>query len=156
VLDVSDVRAMATAGLLEGTEEGQALTGERVVMDPAGSSLRLPGGAGPHYLSLQDAGFYTMRPTGDGETRPLAVAVNVDLAESDPATMEGEEITAALAATVATGDAGSGTGRAVELQQADIERRQSIWRLLLAAVLALLAAETVMANRRSNQAAAAV
>src|SRR6185436_640611 len=37
VLDVSDVRAMATAGLLEGTEEGQALTGERVVIDPAGT-----------------------------------------------------------------------------------------------------------------------
>ncbi|MSR36096.1 MAG: VWA domain-containing protein [Gemmatimonadetes bacterium] len=153
VLDVSDVQAMATAGLLEGTEEGQALTGERVVIDPAGTPVRLPGGAGPHYLVLQDAGFYTMRPTGDGESRRLAVAVNVDLAESDPATMEDEEITAALAATVASGDPVGGGGRALELQHADIERRQSIWRLLLAAVLALLAAETVMANRRSTQSA---
>jgi hypothetical protein len=153
VLDVSDVRAMATAGLLEGTEEGQALMGERVVIDPAGTPVRLPGGAGPHYLVLQDAGFYSMRPTGDGEARPLAVAVNVDLAESDPVTMDGEEISAALAATVASGDGTRGAGSAIQLQRADIERRQSLWRLLLAAVLALLAAETVMANRRSTQAA---
>lgn len=155
VIDVSDVRAMATAGLLEGTEEGQTLTGERVVIDPAGSSVRLPGGAGPHYLALKDAGFYTMRPTGDGETRPLAVAVNVDLAESDPATMEKQEVAAALASIVSTGDPSGGAGRAVQLQRQDIERRQSLWRLLLAAVLALLAAETVMANRRSGQAATA-
>jgi hypothetical protein len=155
VLDVSDVRAMATAGLLEGAEEGEALMGERVVIDPAGTPVRLPGGAGPHYLVLQNAGFYTMRPTGDGEARPLAVAVNVDLGESDPATMDGEEISAALAATVTSGDPATGGGSAIQLQRADIERRQSLWRLLLAAVLALLAAETVMANRRSSQAATA-
>jgi hypothetical protein len=155
VLDVSDVRAMATAGLLEGTAEGEALTGERVVIDPAGNPVRLPGGAGPHYLVLQDAGFYTMRPTGSGEGRPLAVAVNVDLGESDPVTMEGQEISAALAATVASGEPTGGAGGAIQLQRADIERRQSLWRLLLAAVLALLAAETVMANRRSTQPATA-
>jgi hypothetical protein len=155
VLDVSDVRAMATAGLLEGTEEGQALAGERVVIDPAGTPVRLPGGVGPHYLVLQDAGFYSMRPTGSGETRPLAVAVNVDLEESDPVTMEGEEIQAALAATMASGGGVNGSGGGIQLQRADIERRQSLWRLLLAAVLALLAAETVMANRRSTQPATA-
>ena len=44
----------------------------------------------------------------------------------------------ALAATVAQGDAVSGGGQAMELQRADIERRQSLWRMLLAAVLAAL------------------
>jgi hypothetical protein len=155
VLDVSDVRAMATAGLLQGTEEAQSLAGERVVIDPAGSSVRLPGGNGPHYLTLKDAGFYTMRPTGSGESRPLAVAVNVDMAESDPATMEPQEAAGALARIVSTDGGGSGAGRAVQLQQQDIERRQSIWRLLLAAVLVLLAAETLMANRRSSRTATA-
>ncbi len=150
VLDVSDVRAMATAGLLQGTEEGLDLEGERVVIDPTGASVRLPGGAGPHYLVLEDAGFYTMRPPGTDQDRPLAVAVNVDLAESDPATMDGEEVAAALSATVAEGDGTGGTGGAVDLQRTDIERRQSLWRLLLVAVLALLAAETVMANKRST------
>ena len=92
VLDVSDARAMATAGLLEVTEQARGLEGERVVTDPAGTPVRLPGGAGPHYLNLKDAGFYTMRSLKDGEARPLAVAVNVDLAESDPATMDPEEM----------------------------------------------------------------
>jgi hypothetical protein len=148
VLDVSDARAMATAGLLEVIEEGEGFEGDRVVIDPAGNPVRLPEGVGPHYLNLQDAGFYTMRPPGEGAGRPLAVAVNVDMAESDPATMDPEEISAALAATVA--DEGDAAPRSVlELQRADIERRQSLWRLLLVVVLGLLAMETVMANRRS-------
>jgi hypothetical protein len=153
VLDVSDARAMATAGLLDAVEQGEGFEGDRVVIDPSGDPVRLPEGVGPHYLSLRDAGFYTMRPPGDGAGRPLAVAVNVDMAESDPATMDPEEIGAALAATVA--DEGEGGPRsALALQRADIERRQSLWRLLLVVVLALLAAETVMANRRSPSAGA--
>ena len=154
VLDVSDARAMATAGLLEVTEQARGLEGERVVTDPAGTPVRLPGGAGPHYLNLKDAGFYTMRSLKDGEARPLPVAVNVDLAESDPATMDPEEMGAALAATVAEGTAGGG-GQGMELQRADIERRQSLWRLLLAAVLVLMAAESIMANRKSTRTATA-
>ena len=153
VLDVSDARAMATAGLLEASEQGTAFEGDRVVIDPAGDPVRLPGGAGPHYLTLRDAGFYTMRPPGDAQGRPLAVAVNVDMAESDPTTMDPEEVGAALAATVASGEA-STPSSALALQQADIERRQSIWRLLMVAVVALLAAETLMANRRSPAAGA--
>ncbi len=105
-------------------------------------------------MNLRDAGFYTMRSLKDGEARPLAVAVNVDLAESDPATMDPEEMGAALAATVAEG-AADGGGQAVDLQRADIERRQSLWRLLLAAVLVLLAAESIIANRKSTRTAAA-
>ena len=154
VLDVSDARAMATAGLLEVTEQARGLEGERVVTDPAGTPVRLPGGAGPHYLNLRDAGFYTMRSLNDEESRPLAVAVNVDLAESDPAVMDPEEIGAALAATVAEG-AAEGGGQTMELQRADIERRQSLWRMLLVAVLALMAMESIMANRRSTRAATA-
>ena len=150
VLDVSDARAMATAGLLEGTEEGEAFEGERVVIDPAGSPVRLPGGAGPHYLNLEDAGFYTIRAAGNDAARPVAVAVNVDLVESDPATLDPEEMTAALAATVIEEDVDQARGRASALQRVDIEQRQSLWRLLLIAVLVLLALETVMANRRST------
>jgi hypothetical protein len=148
VLDVSDARARATAGLLDAIEQGAALEGDRVVIDPAGGPVRLPEGVGPHYLNLKDAGFYTMRPPGNDAGRPLAVAVNVDMAESDPATMDSEEISAALAATVA-GEGDGAPRSALALQRADIERRQSVWRLLLVVVLALLAAETVMANRRS-------
>ena len=154
VLDISDARAMATAGLLEVTEQARGLEGERVVTDPAGTPVRLPGGAGPHYLNLRDAGFYTMRSLNDEESRPLAVAVNVDLAESDPAVMDPEEMEAALAATVAEG-AAEGGGQTMELQRADIERRQSLWRMLLVAVLSLMAMESIMANRRSTRAATA-
>ena len=148
VLDVSDARAMATAGLLDVIEEGAGWEGDRVVIDPAGNPVRLPGGAGPHYLHLENAGFYTMRQPGDAAGRPLAVAVNVDMAESDPAALDPEEIEAALAATVASAEEGAPRS-ALALQRADLERRQSLWRLLLVVVVALLAAETVMANRRS-------
>ncbi len=148
VLDVSDARAMATAGLLEAIEQGEYLEGDRVVIDPAGNPVRLPEGVGPHYLDLRDAGFYTMRPPGDASGRPLAVAVNVDMAESDPAAMDPEEIEVALAAT-AGGEAAGTPRSALALQRVDIERRQSVWRLLLVVVLALLATETVLANRRS-------
>ena len=154
VLDISDARAMATAGLLEATEDARGLEGERVVTDPAGTPVRLPGGVGPHYLSLTDAGFYTLRSLGDADPRPLAVAVNVDLAESDPTAMDPEEIQAALAATVDQGPA-SGQGGVVDVQQADIERRQSLWRLLLAVVLVLMAAESLMASQRSARAVTA-
>ena len=148
VLDVSDARAMATAGLLEASEQGTVFEGDRVVIDPAGDPVWLPDEAGPHYLTLRDAGFYTMRPPGDAQGRPLAVAVNVDIAESDLTAMDPEEVSAALAATVASAGAGTPSS-AVALRRADIERRQSIWRWLMVAVLALLAVETVMANRRS-------
>jgi hypothetical protein len=154
VLDVSDARAMASAGLLQVTEQARGLEGERVVTDPEGTPVRLPGGAGPHYLNLKGAGFYTMRSLKDGEVQPLAVAVNVDLVESDPATMDPEEMGAALAATVAEGTS-DGDGQAMELQRADIERRQSLWRLLLAAVLVLMAAESIMANHKSTGTATA-
>jgi hypothetical protein len=154
VLDVSDARAMATAGLLEVTEQARGLEGERVVTDPSGTPVRLPGGVGPHYLNLKDAGFYTMRSLKDEAARPLAVAVNVDPAESDPATMDPEEMGAALAATVAEGAAGEGGG-AIKLQRVDLERRQSLWQLLLVAVLALMAAESMMANRTSKRTATA-
>ena len=154
VLDISDARAMATAGLLEATEDARGLEGERVVTDPAGTPVRLPWGAGPHYLSLTDAGFYTLRSLGDENARPLPVAVNVDLAESDPAAMDPEEIQVALAATVDQGPANGGGG-AIDIQQADIERRQSLWRLLLAVVLALMAAESLMASQRSARTATA-
>ena len=59
-------------------------------------------------------------------------------------------MTAALAATVIEGDVDQARGRASALQRVDIEQRQSLWRLLLIAVLVLLALETVMANRRST------
>lgn len=148
VLDVSDAPAMATAGLLEASEQGTAFEGDRVVIDPAGEPVQLLSGAGPYYLTLGKVGFYTMRPSGDVQGRPLAVAVNVDMTESDPVTMDPEEVGAALAATVASGEA-STPNSAMALRRADIERRQSIWRLLMVAVVALLAVEALMANRRS-------
>lgn len=150
VLDVTDARAMATAGL---GEVAEALAGdeERVALTPSGESLILPAGGGPHFLTLQEQGVYEVRPPGDSEVRPLAVAVNVDLGEGDLAPLDVEEVVASLASRGQEAGAMSRPeGREARLVLEDQERRQSLWRFLLVAALVLLAVETLVSNRISR------
>ncbi len=150
VLDVSDARAMETAGLGE-VAEALASSEGRIALSPGGSSIELPAGAGPHFLELGEQGFYEIRPPGRNDVRPVAVAVNVDPAEADLAPLDPEEVEASiLSGGGAAMPAGVDTERAEELRRADRERRQSFWRWLLLAAFALLAAETVLSNRVSR------
>ncbi len=154
VVDVSDARAMATAGLADAEQARQLGAGERVVLTPSGGTERLPAGAGPHYLTLDESGFYQIRPPGETPERPLTVAVNVDLSESDLTTLDPAEMAASLVAAPGdgSGTAPPGSSRATELVRQDQERRQSLWRFLLAGAAALLVLETVLSNRVSRRA----
>jgi hypothetical protein len=150
ILDVSDARAMETAGLGEavGTIEGE---GELVTVTPGGSTTSLPAGEGPRFLRLEEQGFYEIRPPGGDGARPLAVAVNVDPSEADLGSLDVEEVVASIAA--GAGDRpvpGGGDARTERLRREDQERRQSLWRLLLMGAFGLLALETLLSNRVSR------
>jgi hypothetical protein len=118
-----------------------------VALAPSGSTRSLPAGEGPRYLPLELHGFYTVRPPGTDPARPFVMAVNVDLEESNLATIDPEELVLQItASSAAQPEPGQNLAQAAELQRADQERRQSLWRWLLIGALALLIGETVLSN----------
>jgi len=150
VVDVTDASAMATAGL---GEVAEVLAGqeERVAFTPSGESLPLPSGEGPHFLRLEEQGIYDIRTPGAPDMRPLAVAVNVDLAEAELGLLDVEEVVASLASRSEGVETPRLEGnRAARLRLEDQERRQSLWRFLLLIAFVLLALETVVSNRISR------
>ncbi|MEJ2539416.1 MAG: BatA domain-containing protein [Gemmatimonadota bacterium] len=146
VLDVTDAGAMESAGLGE-VAEALASSEERVALTPTGETVDLD--EGRHFLSLDHAGFYQIRPPGQDGIRPVAIAVNVDRREAELAVRDAREIVAAVGGAVdgtPTGSAAQGP-EAERLRQEDLERRQSLWRYLLLGALALLLLETLLSNR---------
>ena len=121
-----------------------------VAISPEDRSIPLKGGERPGFLMLEEQGFYEIRTSGGGEARPPAVAVNIDLAESDLELMDPEELTAAV---VSRGSAGSLAEAGSGLGPEDKERRQGFWWYLLAGAFMLLAIETAISNRLSRAAA---
>ena len=110
------------------------------VTTPSGDRVRLD--KGRKAIELMEAGFYEVQRPGSA---PDLVAVNVDTAESDLASVDAEELQSA----VSRRDARRAAGDDAKLLPEDAERRQSLWWYLLAAVFVLLVAETVFANRLS-------
>jgi len=146
VIDVTDATAMATACLGDVSE---ALAGaeERVAVTPSGETLVLPTDGSAHFLRLREQGVYEIRPPGNSDIRPLAVAVNVDLAEADLTPLDVEEVAASLIS--APGDeelVQRPGGREARLLREDQERRQALWRFLLVGAFVLLVMETLVSN----------
>jgi len=148
VIDVTDARAMESAGLGQ-VAEAIAAAEERVVLSPSGASSALDDGERSHFLELSEAGFYEIRPPGRSDVRAVAVAVNVDGGESDLTPLDPEEMVAALRMADRAGSAADGE-RALALRRADQERRQSWWRWLLLGAFGILILETVLSNRLSR------
>jgi hypothetical protein len=143
--------AWRTVGQVLDLTSGSILVGsrrDRVALTPAGKRVTLPTGGGPEFLELDEQGFYELRSTGTAESRPPAVAVDIDPAESDLSVMDQSEFTAAV-----TGHAGpqaaSAAGQEPETPQ-DLERRQALWWYLLFGGILLLATETILSNRISR------
>ncbi|HEY7292182.1 MAG TPA: BatA and WFA domain-containing protein [Vicinamibacterales bacterium] len=113
----------------------------------ASSGEGLPNGSG--LLELSEQGVYELRTTGSpAPARPDAIAVNLDPAESDLAPLDPNELVASV-----TGHAGPATAEAAaeqEMTREEAEKRQGLWWYLLLVGLALLAAETAIANRLSR------
>ena len=126
--------------------EGDA---ERVALAPSGDRIALTVGDRSGFLELAEQGFYEIRTPGAEEDRPLTVAVNLDLTESELAPMDPQE----LVATV-TGRAGGNEPSVdtAELSPDDLERRQSLWWYLLVGGFLLLATETAISNHLSRTA----
>lgn len=146
VVDLADPGALEAAGL-DASAAGLEEEGERVALDPDGTGIRLSEEADNQYLTLAERGFYTIRPPGADPERPFALAVNVDLEESDMDRIDPEEVALQVeATTVASEGDGTAAAGAQSLRIADQERRQSLWRWILAGALGLLILETLLSN----------
>lgn len=120
---------------------------ELVLEPPTGDSRRI-GSEESRLVEMSDQGFYQVRRIGArGASDRRIIAVNLDLAESDLARLDPQEMTTAV--TRAGTDAASAAS-VVSLTPAERERRQSLWWFLLAAALIALGAETWMSNRLSR------
>ena len=83
----------------------------------------------------------------------------MDLKESILGRIEPDELALQIEAPTVIDDGSPRLTQAVELQREDQERRQSLWRWLLAAALALFILETVISNwvsRRATEATGAL
>jgi len=96
-------------------------------------------------MEVTEPGFYEVRDAREGQ--PLRViASNVDLAESDTARVDPEEVSVAV-----TGQPGSGglNGGPVVVPDTVQEQAQRIWWYLLFAGILILIAESWLARRLS-------
>jgi hypothetical protein len=155
VVDLANPEALLTAGLVSSEAAGLAEGMDQVALTPSGATINLPAGEGPRYLPLDEHGFYVVRPPGIEPERPFVMAVNVDVEESNLARIDTEEMAAQLVAPPGDGGGTLNVDAAQSLQREDQERRQSLWRWLLLAALALFITETALSNWVSRQGAGA-
>lgn len=139
------------AGLAE-TAGSWEMPAGAVAMEPGGGSVPLD----PErpLLQLDRRGIWEIRPPGQRPDHPLALAVNVDVSESDLAQMDIEAFSASVGSTVSgaevDGDAAAAGGGTVDLREEDVEKSQSFWRYLLAAAFLLMVSETLLSNGLSR------
>jgi hypothetical protein len=132
------------AGGAEGADAAEAADGGTAT--EAGGRAGGTGGGAARLIELAEQGFYEIREGERGDGAARVVAVNLDLAESDLARLDAEELVAAATTpgTAATAE------ETAELGPAERERQQRWWWYLLAGALGLLAVEPVLANRLSR------
>ena len=160
----TDVRPWFTAGQvmelggvasrLSGSPNGPAPaptgdTPEYVAEAPSGKTIRSATGDDGNLIELEEQGFYELRRAGGPRGSTTAVAVNLDLTESDLSRIDPQEMIAAVSPR--EGSVGR-AGRGTDLTPEEQERRQTLWWYLLVGALLLLGAETILSNRLSRAA----
>ena len=133
---------------------------DAVAMEPGGGSVSFDPTA--PLLTLDAHGIWEIRPPGQRPANPMALAVNVNLAESDLSRLDLEEFVGAIGGGLAADEA-EAAGRtgpdaptadaataSPDIQAAEFEKRQSFWRYLLATAFLLIVSETILANRLSR------
>ncbi|MDF1506416.1 hypothetical protein PYV61_25910, partial [Roseisolibacter sp. H3M3-2] len=124
--------------------EGARAT-EWVAEAPSGRRTRLGAGQAASVLSLDEAGVFRVRAAGAPAGTGVPLAANADPAESDPARVEPAELSRAV-----TVEGGAPAAAAAPAEtRVEREARQGFWWWFLAGVLCLLAAETLLSNRRA-------
>jgi hypothetical protein len=131
--------------------KGRAEHADRIVVTPSGEriSQSSAGEGNEGLLELNEQGVYEVRPTGAGGGRPEAIAVNLDPAESDLASIDPRELVASVTGHATPVEAQP--AQTQEMTREESERRQGLWWYLLLAGLLLLAAETVISNHLSRK-----
>jgi hypothetical protein len=138
----------ATVGqVIDLSQEGDP-SRPRVALAPSGARLPLEGEQG-RVLELSEQGFYEIRERDRQAALVTIAAANVELAESDRASVDPVEIAAAVTGSL------PGTG-SPDVQPAvpdeTQERTQRIWWYLLFAGILLLSGESLLAYRLSRAA----
>ena len=125
---------------------------DRIVVTPSGERQnRISAGEGAEgLLELNDQGIYEVRSAVASGGRPEAIAVNLDPAESDLSALDASELVATVTGHASHAQAQSPT-EPLEMTREESERRQGLWWYLLLTGLALLAAETMIANHLSRK-----
>jgi len=144
VIDLADPAGLV---FVADRENELATDVDQVALTPGGGSIALPATVGPRFLELEEQGFYEVRRPGTDPDRAFAVAVNVDVTESELESMDTAEFAAAVAPRGTGAQLGTGGETLTpEVQARNQERRQSLWRFLMVAALVLLLLETAISN----------
>ena len=122
--------------------------GGTIAIAPSGTRVSV--GSEDGALELDEQGFYDVRTPGAAADSATALAANVDLAESDLTPLEPRELAAAVAGRAPGEAAALGAPRPSDDAQA---RAQRLWWYLLVAGGLLLAGETLLSNRLSQNGA---
>ena len=125
-----------------------AARGATIAVAPSGT--RVPVETEDGALELTEQGFYDVRTQGAGADSATILASNVDLSESDLSPLDPRELAAAVAGR-APGELG-GLGNARPSDEAQAKAQRLWWYLLVAGGL-LLAADTLLSNRLSQNGA---
>jgi hypothetical protein len=122
--------------------------GGTIAVAPSGARVSVETEDGA--LELGEQGFYDVRTQGAAADSATTLASNVDLSESDLAPLDPKELAAAVAGRASGTLGGLGSGRPSDDAQAQAQR---LWWYLLVAGGLLLAAETLLSNRLSQNGA---
>lgn len=131
-----------------GARGAGATRGGTIAIAPSGARVSVETEDGA--LELTEQGFYDVRTQGGGSDTAMALAANVDLAESDLAALDPRELVAAVGGRGTGEFAGLGAARPSDDAQAQAQR---LWWYLLVAGGLLLAGETLLSNRLSQNGA---
>jgi hypothetical protein len=122
--------------------------GGTIAVAPSGARVSIETEDGA--LELGEQGFYDIRTQGVGADSATTLASNVDLSESDLAPLDPRELAAAVAGRAPGERGGPAIGRPSDEAQSQAQR---LWWYLLVAGGLLLAAETLLSNRLSQNGA---
>ncbi|MEO6237881.1 MAG: BatA domain-containing protein, partial [Vicinamibacterales bacterium] len=127
---------------------GAGPRGGTIAIAPSGGRVAVESEDGA--LELAEQGFYDVRTQGAAADSATTLASNVDVSESDLAALDPRELAAAVAGRAPGSPGGLADGRPSDEAQAQAQR---LWWYLLVAGGMLLAAETLLSNRLSQNGA---
>jgi hypothetical protein len=117
---------------------------DAVVLTPGRTRVRIPPASGARTMRIDEPGVYQIRGVGAGAVTQV-VAANVDISESDLATIEPAIFNDAI-----TPRERVAAPALAQLRPVEREQQQSLWWYLLLVAFVLLASETLIGNRISS------